>query len=70
MYKKKAFLHWYKDEGVDEMEFTEADKNVRDLINEYQDKQDVVYLEDEDEYEYTDDGYDDKDESQEEEQDF
>merc|ERR1719151_278094 len=26
-------------EGMDEMEFQEADKNVRDLITEYQDKQ-------------------------------
>jgi len=48
MYKRKAFLHWYKGEGMDEMEFQEADKNVRDLITEYQDKQDAV-LGDEDE---------------------
>merc|ERR1712172_331983 len=42
MYKRKAFLHWYKGEGMDEMEFQEAEKNVRDLITEYQDKQDAV----------------------------
>merc|ERR1711948_254282 len=42
MYNRKAFLHWYKGEGMDEMEFQEADKNVRDLITEYQDKQDAV----------------------------
>merc|ERR1712025_1206235 len=42
MYRRKAFLHWYKGEGMDEMEFQEADKNVRDLITEYQDKQDAV----------------------------
>jgi len=47
MYRRKAFLHWYKGEGMDEMEFQEADKNVRDLITEYQDKQDAVYEEDE-----------------------
>merc|ERR1712142_1416111 len=47
MYRRKAFLHWYKGEGMDEMEFQEADKNVRDLITEYQDKQDAV-AEDED----------------------
>merc|ERR1712048_1364207 len=41
MYKRKAVLHWYKGEGMDEMEFQEADKNVRDLITEYQDKQDA-----------------------------
>jgi len=45
MYKRKAFLHWYKGEGMDEMEFQEADKNVRDLITEYQDKQDAYYKE-------------------------
>jgi len=45
MYKRKAFLHWYKGEGMDEMEFQEADKNVRDLITEYQDKQDATYEE-------------------------
>jgi len=49
MYKRKAFLHWYKGEGMDEMEFQEADKNVRDLITEYQDKQDAVLDEEEDE---------------------
>merc|ERR1711974_47534 len=48
MYRRKAFLHWYKGEGMDEMEFQEADKNVRDLIPEYQDKQDASYEEDED----------------------
>merc|ERR1712121_325263 len=49
MYKRKAFLHWYKGEGMDEMEFQEADKNVRDLITEYQDKQDAVAEDEEDE---------------------
>merc|ERR1712187_781477 len=38
LYKRKAFLHCYKGEGMDEMEFQEADKNVVDLITEYQDK--------------------------------
>merc|ERR1719419_1806522 len=49
MYKRKAFLHWYKGEGMDEMEFQEADKNIRDLITEYQDKQDAEVEEEEDE---------------------
>jgi len=65
MYKRKAFLHWYKGEGMDEMEFQEADKNVRDLITEYQDKQDaVVDLEEDDE---DDDGDEDEDGDEEEE---
>jgi len=41
MFKRKAFLHWYKGEGMDEMEFQESDKNLRDLVTEYQDKQDA-----------------------------
>merc|ERR1712019_284319 len=78
MYKRKAFLHWYKGEGMDEMEFQEADKNVRDLITEYQDKQDaVVDLEDDDDDDDEDedgdedgDEEDDGDEDEEEEEDF
>merc|ERR1711936_11705 len=46
LFKRKAFLHWYKGEGMDEMEFQEADKNVRDLITEYQDKESATYEED------------------------
>merc|ERR1711933_543873 len=46
LFKRKAFLHWYKGEGMDEMEFQEADKNVRDLITEYQDKESAKYEED------------------------
>merc|ERR1712178_323621 len=49
LFKRKAFLHWYKGEGMDEMEFQEADKNVRDLITEYQDKQDAPFDADEEE---------------------
>merc|ERR1711979_163804 len=49
MYKRKAFLHWYKGEGMDEMEFQEADKNLRDLCTEYQDKNDAVVELDEEE---------------------
>merc|ERR1739838_371519 len=64
MYRRKAFLHWYKGEGMDEMEFQEADKNVRDLITEYQDKQDAVVDLDGD-----DDADADSDEEEEEEED-
>jgi len=55
MYRRKAFLHWYKGEGMDEMEFQEADKNVRDLITEYQDKQDATFEEEDDDEEDDDD---------------
>jgi tubulin beta len=54
MYRRKAFLHWYKGEGMDEMEFQEADKNVRDLITEYQDKQDATFEEEEEDEEGSD----------------
>jgi len=55
MYRRKAFLHWYKGEGMDEMEFQEADKNVRDLITEYQDKQEATYEEEGDSEDEEDD---------------
>merc|ERR1711953_562556 len=55
MYRRKAFLHWYKGEGMDEMEFQEADKNVRDLITEYQDKESAKYQDEEDDDENLDD---------------
>jgi tubulin beta len=41
MFKRKAFLHWYTGEGMDEMEFTEAASNMNDLITEYQQYQDA-----------------------------
>merc|ERR1712032_1113039 len=28
MFRRKAFLHWYTGEGMDEMEFTEAESNI------------------------------------------
>ena len=36
MFRRKAFLHWYTGEGMDEMEFTEAESNMGDLVSEYQ----------------------------------
>lgn len=36
MFRRKAFLHWYTGEGMDEMEFTEAEANLNDLVIEYQ----------------------------------
>ena len=60
LYKRKAFLHWYKGEGMDEMEFQEADKNLKDLCTEYQDKQDAV-AENEDDEDDDEDVDDDED---------
>lgn len=36
MFKRKAFLHSYKGEGMDELEFREAEANMADLVSEYQ----------------------------------
>ncbi|XP_060808383.1 tubulin beta chain-like [Amyelois transitella] len=41
MYRRRAFLHWYTGEGMDEMEFTEAASNMADLISEYQQYQEA-----------------------------
>lgn len=35
MFRRRAFLHWYTGEGMDEVEFTEAEANMRDIISEY-----------------------------------
>lgn len=32
MFRRRAFLHWYTGEGMDEMEFTEAESNMNDLV--------------------------------------
>ncbi|CAJ0926471.1 unnamed protein product, partial [Mesorhabditis belari] len=36
MFRRKAFLHWYTGEGMDEIELTAAESNMNDLISEYQ----------------------------------
>lgn len=42
MLRRKAFLHWYTGEGMDEMEFTEAESNCNDLVSEYQQYQEAT----------------------------
>ena len=55
MFRRKAFLHWYTGEGMDEMEFTEAESNMNDLVSEYQQYQDATVDEEIQEYEGSDD---------------
>ena len=43
MFRRKAFLHWYTGEGMDEMEFTEAESNMNDLVSEYQQYQVQIF---------------------------
>lgn len=47
MFKRRAFLHWYTGEGMDVMEFTEAESNTQDLISEYQQYQEATVEEEE-----------------------
>ncbi|XP_060109852.1 tubulin beta-3 chain [Heteronotia binoei] len=51
MFRRKAFLHWYTGEGMDEMEFTEAESNMNDLVSEYQQYQDATAEEEGEMYE-------------------
>jgi len=51
MFRRKAFLHWYTGEGMDEMEFTEAESNMNDLVSEYQQYQDATVDDGDEEYE-------------------
>ncbi|KAI4203730.1 MAG: hypothetical protein LQ346_001740 [Caloplaca aetnensis] len=50
MFRRKAFLHWYTGEGMDEMEFTEAESNMNDLVSEYQQYQEASISEGEEDY--------------------
>jgi tubulin beta len=58
MFRRKAFLHWYTGEGMDEMEFTEAESNLIDLISEYEQYESAGMDDDEElvEGEYLDEG--------------
>ncbi|KAA6383577.1 MAG: putative Tubulin beta chain [Streblomastix strix] len=42
MFRRKACLHWYTGERMDEMEFTGAESNMNDLVSEYQQYQDAT----------------------------
>ena len=47
-YKRSAGLHEYTGEGMDRMEFEEADRNLRDLIDEYAEKEKISRYDDDD----------------------
>ena len=53
MFKKRAFLHWYTNEGMEEIEFSEAESNMNDLVSEYQQYQEAT-VEDNEELEFVD----------------
>ena len=53
MFRRKSHLHWYTQEGMDEMEFTEAESNLSDLVTEFQEYGYEGYYGEEDEDSYT-----------------
>lgn len=67
MFKRKAFLHWYTGEGMDEMEFTEAKSNLTDLILEYQQYEAATIDDDPDAEEEEEEEGEEEEEQQEEE---
>eukprot|EP00915_Cephaloidophora_sp_WS-2016_P003418 GHVH01004582.1.p1 GENE.GHVH01004582.1~~GHVH01004582.1.p1 ORF type:complete len:437 (+),score=50.60 GHVH01004582.1:78-1388(+) len=50
MFKRRAYLHWFTREGMDELEFVDAETNLNDLMMEYLSHQDSRFDE------YYDDG--------------
>ena len=42
MFRRRSFMHQYTGEGLDEMEFIEAESNMNDLVSEYQQYQDAT----------------------------
>ncbi|KAH0444465.1 hypothetical protein IEQ34_025545 [Dendrobium chrysotoxum] len=63
MFRRKAFLHWYTGEGMDEMEFTEAESNLIDLVSEYEQYETAGIDEDEEEGVILEDDYVEEDPS-------
>jgi len=69
MFRRKAFLHWYTGEGMDEMEFTEAESNMNDLVSEYQQYQDATAEDEDFEEEEEDADQEDQEDQDDQEQD-
>ncbi|KAL4427219.1 hypothetical protein ABPG74_022306 [Tetrahymena malaccensis] len=55
LFRRKAYVHNYLQEGMDEMEFTEAESNFNDIISEYYPYSSYTGEEDEEEEEFNQD---------------
>lgn len=44
MYRRKAFIHLYTKEGMSDMEFVDAECNVRNLVSEYQEHEETAFM--------------------------
>ncbi|KAG8179004.1 hypothetical protein JTE90_014007 [Oedothorax gibbosus] len=54
MKRRRAFMHWYTGEGMDIIEFNEAENNMNDLVSEYQQHQEASTEDDWKEFEMED----------------
>ncbi|CAD8091105.1 unnamed protein product [Paramecium sonneborni] len=54
-FRRKAFVHYYLSDGMDEMEFTEAESNLNDFVSEYQQCCCGTFSDDEEYYEQSED---------------
>jgi len=61
LYARKAFLHWYYEEGMDDDNFAEASLKINDLITEYQERGNLVVTGDDDDFDPDDIDDDDED---------
>lgn len=62
MYNRKAYIHWYVNEGLETVEFDEASNNVTDLIGEYQMYEEAKVGDEEEEEDINDDDVENNDE--------
>lgn len=49
-FRRKAFVHHYTSDGLDQMEFTEAESNCNDLFSEYMPYENDYAMDDEENY--------------------
>lgn len=43
MYRRKAFVHSYTNEGMSPMEFDDAERNLKNLVSEYKEHEETAF---------------------------